>query len=304
MKYEEFEARVLETVRAKVPNDMEVTSCKRQKNNGLVKNGLLFRISGGNVEQNVYLDDSYIRYETGQCTIDNVVQEVLKSVSFGDSFIEGLNFDPKNFESLKDRVAMKLINTEMNQTFLEEVPYFKFYDLSIVFYLLMNVVEEGTGTVQINNQNLDIWGVSKKELLETAINNSKTLLPAQFFTMQHAIEKMLQMTVDRVEENLLEDMDEDKKDVMYVLTNRTRNLGAACIVYPHVMERIGEIIKEDFYILPSSLHELIIVPDSRSLELSEMNAMVQEINVTQVEPEEVLGNHAYFYNRSTKKLTY
>lgn len=304
MMYKEFEAKVLEGVKTGGPNNMEVTSCSRAKNNGHIRNGLMFHMSGGNVEQSVYLDESYVRYESGQCTIDKVVQDVLKSITICDSFMGAFHFDPNNFESAKGRVAMKLINTEMNQAFLKEVPSLKFYDLSIVFYLLMDVAEDGMGTVQITNVNMDMWGITKKELLESAIKNSKTLLPARFLSMQHTIEDMLNMTDNQKEENLFEEMNADIKDIMYVLTNSIRSQGAACMVYPHVMEMIGEFVKEDYYILPSSLHELIIVPESQAMDIRDMNAMVQEINVTQVEPEEVLGNHAYFYNRSTKKLTY
>lgn len=304
MMYEKFEEKVLERVRSRIPNGVEVMSCSRRKNNGLIKKGLQFSISGERIEQGIYLDDSYVRFETGQCTMDEIIDGILENLSICDGFISKLNFDPNDFESIKDRIAMKLINTDMNRDFLEEVPNFKFYDLSIVFYLLMEISEHGTGTAQIYNQNVKAWGISKKELLETAIKNSENLLPARFFTMQHAIEEMLQISDNQEEENLFEKKNENKKDVMYVLTNSTKSLGAVCIAYPHVIESIGAMIKEDFYILPSSLHELIIVPQSRALESDEMNAMVQEINSTQVEPEEILCNHAYFYNRLTKKLTY
>ena len=105
-----------------------------------------------------------------------------------------------------------------------------------------------------------------------------------------------------MKENLLEIGEDEKQDVMYVLTNSLRNYGAACLFYPHVLEMVGEMLKEDYYVLPSSVHEVIIVPESKALDADEMSEMVVEINETQVEPEEVLSDHAYFYQRDSKKL--
>ena len=72
--------------------------------------------------------------------------------------------------------------------------------------------------------------------------------------------------------------------------------------YPHVLEMIGEILKEDFYILPSSIHEMIILPKSREIAKEELDAMIQDINHTQVDTEEVLSDHAYLYERGLGKI--
>ena len=97
---------------------------------------------------------------------------------------------------------------------------------------------------------------------------------------------------------------EKKKDYdqMYVLSNKFRNYGAACIAYPNVLEMIGQILKKDYYILPSSVHEVIIVPYSEIYVCSKLDEMVREINSTQVEEEDVLSNHVYLYDRVSGKL--
>ena len=89
---------------------------------------------------------------------------------------------------------------------------------------------------------------------------------------------------------------------MYILSNSLRSYGAACIAYPHILEMIGEILRRDYYVLPSSVHEVIIVPWSPGLDIRELDEMVREINVTQVAEEEVLSSHAYLYRRSTGTL--
>ena len=65
---------------------------------------------------------------------------------------------------------------------------------------------------------------------------------------------------------------------------------------------IGQILKNDYYILPSSVHEVIIVPYSEILVCSKLDEMVREINITQVEEEDVLSNHVYLYDRGSGKL--
>ena len=74
------------------------------------------------------------------------------------------------------------------------------------------------------------------------------------------------------------------------------------VFYPHVLDMIGEMLKEDYFVLPSSIHEVIVVPESKGLDTEEMNEMVNEINETQVAPEEVLSSHAYYYERKGGQL--
>ena len=93
-----------------------------------------------------------------------------------------------------------------------------------------------------------------------------------------------------------------ERDGMYILSNTLRSYGAACIAYPHILEMIGEILQRDYYVLPSSVHEVVIVPYSSGLDIRELDEMVREINVTQVAEEEVLSSHAYLYRRSTGAL--
>jgi hypothetical protein len=89
---------------------------------------------------------------------------------------------------------------------------------------------------------------------------------------------------------------------MYVLSNPVRSFGAACIVYPEVLDMAGQVLGEDYYVLPSSVHEVVLVPVSKSMEPGEMDAMVMEINQTQVAEEEILSDHAYLYQRDAKSL--
>ena len=99
-----------------------------------------------------------------------------------------------------------------------------------------------------------------------------------------------------------EELELPEKDKMYVLSNKLKYYGAACIAYPNILDMLAGVLKETFYVLPSSVHEVIIVPESSQIRQSELDRMVREIYESQVPEEEILSNHAYFYYAQEGKL--
>ena len=88
-----------------------------------------------------------------------------------------------------------------------------------------------------------------------------------------------------------------------MLSNHLRSFGAAAVLYPGRLEEVGSYLGEDFYVLPSSVHEMIVVRKSAASGKDFLSAMVTEINMTQVDREEVLSNQAYYYDCAHKKLS-
>lgn len=300
MKYQEFLYAVEGELNKKMKEGVKASVYTAQKNNGREKKGILFQTKELSASPAIYLEGLYTRHQKGE-QMDRLVQEIL-------DFYETVGGEEiwdysqlKEYDKIQDKIIFKLIHTDKNKKMLECIPFVEVLDLSIVFYVLLEMDKTGTAAIQISNEHLKMWGISKEEVYHAALKNAANLLPAEFFTMQYAIERMLEEASGE-EQNLLNQMGEEKEDVMYVLTNSLRNYGAACLFYPHVLDMIGEMLKEDFFILPSSIHEVIIVPESKGLDTEEMNEMVIEINETQVAPEEVLSNHVYFYQRKGKKL--
>lgn len=300
MKYQEFLYAIEAELNKKLEEGVKASVYTAQKNNGREKKGILFQKKELSASPAIYLEGIYARLQKGE-QMDRLVQEVLKFYeTVGGEEVWDYN-QIKEYDKIRDKIIFKLIHTDKNKKMLECIPSVEVLDLSIVFYVLLEMDKTGTATIQISNEHLKMWEISKEEIYHVALKNAKTLLPAEFFTMQHAIETMLEVASGE-EENLLNPIGEEKEDVMYVLTNSLRNYGAACLLYPHVLDIIGEMLKEDFFILPSSIHEAIIVPESRGLDTEEMNEMVVEINETQVAPEEILSNHVYFYRRQGREL--
>lgn len=295
MDYKQFVSAIEVKVKKHVKDELRVSIHTTIKNNGKERKGLKVMEVGINISPTIYLEEYYEQFKKGS-SIDQIVEklmELYQEVKFQSSW-EGSVL--KTLDNVKTQIAYKVINYKKNKDMLEVTPHTRYLDLAIVFYVLLEINQCGTATLLIKNDHLEMWGATKEEIEQLAKNNSEKLLPAEFKTMVSVIEEMLQL--EECEKNEVEE------DTMYVLSNQIRNFGASSILYEGVLEEIGEQLKENFYVLPSSVHEVIIVPESKSPSRKELDHMISEINNTQVEPEEVLSDRAYYYNRKEARLLY
>ncbi len=300
MEYLEFVRIIEKEINHSLKGGMKAKLHTTIKNNSQKKIGIIVERPDVNISPTIYLEDYFIAYHHG-IEIKEISKQIL-------NFYEAIKCDQSwntdaldSYSAIRKKIVFKVVNTEKNQAFLNCVPHIDFLDLSLVFYVLLEANKEGTATMVIQNDNMENWGICLQELLLTAIENVNDLLPPQLFTMKEVIEE-LKDSVQKKNMNILEKGLEDHNEVMYILSNPFRNLGAACMAYPGVLKMIGEILETDYYLLPSSVHEVIIVPKRQDLNIQEMTAMVKEVNSKLVEPEEILSDHAYYYSCVRGKL--
>ena len=302
MDYKEFVRAVEKQMNQRMMGGVKVSLYTAVKNNGKERTGVLIETPGVNISPTIYLEEYFESYLEGQ-PLGHIVGELIE---FYENIKKEESWDCGRiltYDGVKDRIVFKLINTAKNRKFLSTVPHRMFLDLSIVFYVLFEATEEGTAAMDVSNNHARQWNVGTETLWQDAVRNARKLLPAEMMTMNCALKEMLRKSCGQTPqtENLLLGAGKER-DGMYVLSNSLRNYGAACIAYPHIMETIGEILQEDYYILPSSIHEVVIVPYTREISRREMDDMVRDINETQVADEEVLSNHVYLYERSTGRF--
>lgn len=296
MEYQEFICAIEKKMNGRLEGGVRASLYTAVKNNGKVKKGMLMEAPGINIAPTIYLEEFYERFSEGE-SIDKIVDDILnfyKSIRYEQSWN---TTRIEHYESVRDKIVFKLIHTEKNQKILEDIPHIEMLDLSIVFYVLLDISQQGTATMTIGSEHMQSWNVTKEQLFSLACENAKRLLPAQLYSMQQAVDELLH-SAPGGKKNLLEGAQDTKADFMYVLSNPIRSLGAACIAYPEVLDMAGKILEDDYYVLPSSVHEVVLVPKSRGMKPEEMDAMVEEINETQVDEEEILSNHAYLYERA------
>lgn len=316
MRFHTFIFHVLQKIQEDMDEHVKITVCDVPKNNGIVLTGLTFTQDGINISPTIYLDKFYQEYEEGQ-SMEEIVEEIKKI--YHQSKMEGdLNMDFfTNYENAKENIVYKLINYEKNRELLEDVPHRKYLDFAIVYYYLVNRKEFSNASILIHNKHMENWGADEKELFAVAKNNTPGLLPAHFCGMMEVLKELTEEKdsfLDRIlEERCMSDADEIKMLVeihirkdetgMYVLSNESRLFGAVVMLYEGMLKKCANQLNADLYILPSSVHEVIILADEGQIDKDKLEKMVREVNATQVEPEEFLSDFVYYFSRKTGKIT-
>lgn len=294
MNYNNF----CESIKKEVANQLPRHTVEIQemgKINSVKRIGLVIQEKNKNVSPIIYLEEYYQEYLRR-----NKFHEIAKEIVLFYKNVKDGKFDTEklmNFEDIKNKIGLKLINTKKNKEFLKTVPSIPFLDLSIIFYVLIGANAQGIAGMNIINEYMVNWNVTIQDLWECALKNSSEMFPAVLQTMTSVLKEMMEA---KKEGNLLVE-NTGERDGMYVLSNQLKSYGAACIVYPDIPVMIGEILKKDYYIIPSSVHEIIIIP-TYDMEPEELDAMVCEVNRSQVSEEEILSDHCYRFIRAEKQV--
>lgn len=137
-----------------------------------------------------------------------------------------------------------------------------------------------------------MWDIGQEQLIEDSMKNMESLYPADLMNMAVLLKELY------IDPASLLSLDFP----MYVLTNTERLNGAASLLYEGQLEKLAKILGEEYYVLPSSIHEVIIVPKSKVVDKNDLSHMVNEINQEHLQREEVLSNHAYYYDGLKEEL--
>lgn len=261
------------------------------KNNGVVLQGLVILNGKSNLSPTIYLNPLLEAYEN-HMPLSDIVARIL-DLYMHEMPVDNVNLNFfREFDKVKEGICYKLISRERNHALLERIPHVDFLDLSICFFYAYRDEALGNGSILIYNNHTEVWGCSTEELLKLAKDNTPRIYPWQITNMGDVIGEFLGSS----------DGEETYDIPMYVLNNEQKVFGAACMIYPKTLEEAGQRLQENFYILPSSVHEVILLPEHAAGTVESMGAMVREINNTQVAPEEVLSDNLYFYNRHNRHV--
>lgn len=300
MKFEDFIIKVQEKMQDYVGNEAKIEIREVNKNNGIKLQGIVIVRENTNVSPTIYLESFYDMYQRGMI-MDEILIRLIKLYDKETPKNQlDLNFF-NDFECVKNNIVYKLINQKRNEQLLEDIPHIEFLDLAICFYYSLQMEELGEGMILIHNAHMDMWNTNHKELMLLAQKNTPYLFPVEFKNLESIIKEYVETDTDRIE-LVHHDVVENMETTLFVLSNQKKVQGAATILYPEVLEKIGNYLKKDFYILPSSIHEVIILRDEETIEKYSLQEMVASINKEQVEPEEILSDYPYFYDLKKKKI--
>ena len=271
------------------------------------------RNSSTNITPTIYLNSYYNDFSQG-VALDDIVEKIVEvyDTHKKEEPVDVSKF--RNFELVKDRIACKIINRDLNQKLLEDVPHDEVLDMAVVFYVVFDVNKFGNASILIHNSHLDIWGISKEELSELAYQNTPKILGVSIQSMSEVMGAMIRADIQKnmsfeADEQTIEDMMEQMVsgvDNMYVLSNTHKLNGAVLMTYPEILREFAmQHQVEKVIVIPSSIHEALLLIGENVLEteFDYFNAMVQEVNDTTVNDDEILNNHCYLYTVLDNKLT-
>ena len=311
MDFEEFKTEVTEHIKDYLPASYENASVSVHdviKNNDTHLSGLTIREDGEQIAPTLYLEDFFNELESGK-SIDFVMDHIAgvydsaRGNNLGIEAGELVN-NITDYEATKDKIIPRVVNKEFNEERLKGIPHTDMGDLAVTYHVDLGGGEDGQMSVAVSNEMMDKYGVTVEDMHEKACENMENLTPAKFNTMADVLAEIM---IPGYEELGEDEKAERREELglpdggMYVLSNESKAFGAAAMLDSEMMDKIEKEVGE-FYILPSSVHEVIIVPMKDGMELSELEAMVQEVNATQVAPNEVLSDHVYKYDSKLKEI--
>lgn len=270
-----------------------------RKNNDTVLHGLLARREGSNMAPAVYLDTFLEAYESGVAfgPIAQRVLDICRKNRYKEPADMGFF---RFFEQVRDRICYRLIDRKKNRALLEEVPYIEFLDLAVCFYYAYHG-ELGDGTIQINNSHMEMWGSDMMELFALSKRNTPRLFPWECSGLQEVLTEAAGLDGGAtVPESVMEAL--QKEVPMMILSNAARLHGAACMLYPGVLVKMADRTGGDFFILPCSVHEVILLPDTGHEYVGALKRIVREVNGTAMAPEEILSDSLYRYDRAQGRV--
>lgn len=263
----------------------EVESGRVEKLNGSYY-GITFETSNPNVKGSIDLSPYYNEYNNGEKMFEDILFEIkeklLNNYDFPDTDI-----NIGGYNGIREKLMIQVVNTAHNSKMLAKVPHTDWNDLSLVYRVMID--GDKTMSYLFTNDMMDHYGLSRQQLHKDALENSPKAFPAMLKGISEVSNPIIEETGA-----------ESNSEPFYVATNNTMVYGAGCMFYPGFLKKIAKDFGSDFFILPSSIHELLLLPDKyivvngRSAE--DLADMVREINSDFVLPNEVLSNSVYYYS--------
>ena len=297
MDFEEFKERLTEDLKQdlyeRTGNEhyIDVTNVNKLQN--VSYEALTIRPENSPVGVNLDVQSLFEAYEKSgdyDRVIDTAIDTVVKGFENQPSFnIQ----DFTNYDVMKEKLSIQVVATERNTEMLANIPHKEIEDMSMVCRFIVDAGPAGQGSILVNNAMLDTFGITKEQLFEDAVKYAPEIKPSEIRSMLDIMIETLGIAVNQRDLG-------GEVDTMYVATTTDKTNGAGIIAYPGFMDVAAEKVGGDFFLLPSSVHEVIIVPDNGEMNFRDLEAMVREVNANEVAPQDQLSDHVYHYDSKDK----
>ncbi len=183
---------------------------------------------------------------------------------------------------------MEVVCAERNADMLKNVPHEQMEDMAVVYRLVLSESTDGRSSILVTNKLMDQFGITHDQLRDDAMKNAPELRPSE-------IKGMCEVMNEIMGQDLMPELS-PQDEQMFVASVPDKVHGAGVIAYPNFFEEAAEKLGGDYYVIPSSIHEVLLVRDNGQMTSKELEAMVRDVNATEVAPEEQLTDHVYHYD--------
>lgn len=299
-----FADEVAEKIAAYLPPEYAGAECRPTetvKNNGVRMAAVTIRMPGQKAAPVFYVRPYLEEARAGrpmEGILSEIAEEYRKAASRG-LLPEGMDY--ADYGEVKGCLSVSLVNTAANREQLKGMPHREMEDLSLICRIeLPDPDGGGKGAIRVQGWMLEQWGVTEEDLFSQAMENARAKEPPVLSDLFAAMDELAGFP--GTPENLLAQENPEPGGPMFLLTNQSRVGGASVLAYPGVAEQVDRLFPEGCYILPSSVHEALVVPKSSGISPKELGAMVREVNRQAVAKEERLSDRVYAYDREKGRL--
>ena len=301
LTFDEFKETVKNEVKEFLPENFHTADIKLkvfEKNNNVRLTGLIIE-SACNMSPTIYIDNFYKKYQDGT-DINIILQEIAKIRMEYDVTDDFDVTTVTDFNKCRNKIMPRLIGAEENSEILKVRPHIRIEDLAVTFCIDLGENKDGLMSVPVQFELMETWNVTADQLYEIALENLTKADIGVFTPMREILFAGMLSELKEIchgdEEEARRKLDQMIPDNnLWVLTNKRRVNGANMLLDRSVMEDVIKEVGTDFFILPSSIHECIILPADSGMDSQQLETMVCEVNETQVEKEERLSNSVYRY---------
>lgn len=317
MTKEMIENSIIKGINDFVAPEAEAIIKHTLKNNGCIKTGLMIKPLQleNTVVPILYIDAFIESIEEGRNSVQNVIAQILSIYNNNnlgnlyDSSLDNVADIVLNSLYVATHVENKLVNAEMNKELLKTVPHKKFLDLAIIYNIIIDTTDDEVKSICVTNELLDKIGMSLDELDSWAYQNTEANSNFEINDIFSVLAKTINVSKEEMIMNTLgcpyevaANFNDYYSELEYVATNKRKVNGANILLYKQVLKSFAEYVNSDLVILPSSIHECILVTGIDPNDYYGLTNMVTDINKEELAQEDILSNNVYIYNRTEDSI--
>lgn len=302
MNFEQFKEEVKEKIKVFLPpeyQDANVELCQVPKNNNVVLDGVSFKNPLWDKSPVIYLNSFYETYQQGREMYD-ILHEIAEIIRNTQTHVEHDISYIHDYEQVKNNLFVMVCNATLNEKSLENVPCELQSDLAMVYRIKVEMENGDKGSILVNNNLLKTWGISEEQLKKDAWESMRKINPPMLQDMNELVEDFVVGRLISAEEYEIGKLMPD--DIMFVLTNTEKYQGAAYMFDVELMSKLADKLGADLIVLPSSIHEIIIVNGNGEYDYEDLRNVVRDVNETQVADEELLSYDVYLFSKDTQMI--